>query len=86
MEYTRQDRIWVLAITDNGIGIERSRIDRIFDMFYRATESAKGSGLGLYIVKETVERLGGEIKVESEYGKWTRFTLRFKDFAPVAVN
>jgi signal transduction histidine kinase/ligand-binding sensor domain-containing protein len=77
IQFSRDLDGWKLVLQDNGIGIEESRINRIFDMFYRATESAKGSGLGLYIVKETVERLAGEIKVESEYGQWTRFTLRF---------
>jgi signal transduction histidine kinase len=46
-------------------------------MFYRATESAKGSGLGLYIVKDTVERLGGKIEAHSEFGRWTKFILTF---------
>jgi signal transduction histidine kinase/ligand-binding sensor domain-containing protein len=68
---------WKMVMQDNGIGIERSRIDRIFDMFYRATESAKGSGLGLYIVKETIERLGGEIYVESQSREGTKFILEF---------
>jgi ligand-binding sensor domain-containing protein/signal transduction histidine kinase len=77
IQYVRNGQHWKLVLQDNGIGIQESRMNRIFDMFYRATESAKGSGLGLYIVKETVERLEGEIKVESEYGFWTRFTLTF---------
>jgi signal transduction histidine kinase len=68
---------WNLEVFDNGIGIEKGRLSRVFDMFYRATESAKGSGLGLYIVKETIDRLEGHIHIDSELGSWTRFALRF---------
>jgi signal transduction histidine kinase/ligand-binding sensor domain-containing protein len=77
ISFHRNGERWSMVLQDNGIGIERSRINRIFDMFYRATESAKGSGLGLYIVKETIERLGGEIVVESEARQGTKFTLEF---------
>jgi signal transduction histidine kinase/streptogramin lyase len=75
LRYSNGGNFWKLEIEDNGIGIERSRLPKVFDLFYRATESAKGSGLGLYIVKDTMERLGGTINVESEIGRWTRFTL-----------
>ena len=46
-------------------------------MFYRGTDRAYGSGLGLYIVKETVDRLSGEIFIDSEKGSWTKFELIF---------
>lgn len=75
IKYTNMGDEWVLEVMDNGIGIEQSRLSRVFELFYRATETAKGSGLGLYIVKDTVERLGGRITVESELGKWTRFLI-----------
>jgi signal transduction histidine kinase/ligand-binding sensor domain-containing protein len=77
LEFRNTGAAWSLDITDNGIGIERERLGRVFELFYRATESAKGSGLGLYIVKDTIDRLGGRISVESEIGKWTKFTLSF---------
>lgn len=64
-----------LTFTDNGIGIKADHIARIFDMFYRATEHTDGSGLGLYIVKQTVEKMKGKISLESQYGKMTRFTV-----------
>ncbi len=64
--------IWV---KDNGLGIDEAHIDKIFNMFYRAHDNSKGSGLGLYIVKETVAKLGGEVKVESEIGKGSTFWL-----------
>ncbi|MBX2942688.1 MAG: HAMP domain-containing histidine kinase [Cyclobacteriaceae bacterium] len=66
----------ILVIADNGIGIESEYQDRIFEMFYRATEHSDGSGLGLYIVKETVHKLGGAISFESEYMKGSKFTVR----------
>ncbi len=62
-------------IEDNGIGISKDYLDQIFDMFFRATESSKGSGLGLYIVKEMIEKLNGTIQVFSEEKKGTRFEV-----------
>jgi signal transduction histidine kinase len=64
-----------LQIEDNGIGIHPTHHSKVFDMFYRASENSKGSGLGLYIVKETVEKLGGTIELHSVPGEGTRFTL-----------
>lgn len=65
----------VIEIEDNGIGISPELQPRVFDMFYRATENAEGSGLGLFIVKETVERLGGTIELISSQGSGTTFRL-----------
>jgi PAS domain S-box-containing protein len=64
-----------IRFSDNGIGIQRNHLDKIFDMFYRASENSKGSGLGLYIAKETIAKLGGSIKVESEFGEFTTFEI-----------
>jgi len=64
--------IWV---ADNGLGIPEEHVNKIFDMFYRGTTSSEGSGLGLFIVKETVEKLGGKIGVESSPGNGTTFIL-----------
>jgi signal transduction histidine kinase len=64
-----------LHIDDNGIGIDHPHHSKIFNMFYRATETSKGSGLGLYIVKETVEKLDGSIFLQSVLGEGTRFTI-----------
>ena len=65
----------IITIRDNGIGIAKEKQDRIFDMFYRVSQKAAGSGLGLYIVKETVEKLGGSLQLESQLDKGTCFTL-----------
>lgn len=64
-----------LTIADNGIGIDEKHLENIFKMFYRADEGSKGSGLGLYIVKETVDKLGGKIEVESTSGRGTSFII-----------
>lgn len=64
-----------IVVEDNGIGIKPDHHEKIFDMFYRASENSKGSGLGLYIAREAVKKLGGQITVESELGKGTRFKI-----------
>lgn len=64
---------------DNGIGIDPKSRPHVFDMFYRATEQSAGSGLGLYIVKNAVEKLGGEIAVESTLGAGTTFRLKLRN-------
>ena len=64
-----------LAIQDNGKGIEKDHLPHIYKMFYRATDDGAGSGLGLYIVKEVIDRLNGHINIESEIGEGTTVTL-----------
>jgi signal transduction histidine kinase len=65
----------IVRIVDNGSGIPEKHLPRIFDMFYRASENSQGSGLGLYIVKEALQKLGGAISVESEFKAGTTFTI-----------
>ncbi len=64
-----------IRFSDNGIGISKENLTRIFEMFYRATEQADGSGIGLYIVKNAVDKLGGTISVESEPDNGTTFII-----------
>lgn len=64
-----------VIFTDNGIGIAPENMAKIFEMFYRATEQSDGSGIGLYIVKNAVEKLNGRISVDSIAGKGTTFTI-----------
>jgi PAS domain S-box-containing protein len=64
-----------LTISDNGIGIEPEYINRIFDMFFKVSTRSSGSGLGLYIVKETLLTMGGHIEVDSLPGVGTTFTV-----------
>jgi PAS domain S-box-containing protein len=64
-----------IVVEDNGLGIEAQYQSRIFDMFYRASEKSQGSGLGLYIVKETIAKMNGFIEVHSEITKGSEFTV-----------
>ena len=59
------------AIQDNGKGIDKDHLPNVYKMFYRATDDGAGSGLGLYIVKEAIDKLNGQIDIESEVGKGT---------------
>lgn len=68
------DRVKIV-IADNGEGIAERHQQKIFSMFYRATERSTGSGLGLYLVKETVDKLKGEISYQSKPGQGTAFTV-----------
>ncbi len=65
----------IIIIEDNGIGITDKDKDKVFEMFYRATKLSTGSGLGLYIVKEAIEKLNAEIELESEIRVGTKFTI-----------
>ena len=69
-----------IVIEDNGIGIEEEHLNSIFKMFYRASNQSYGTGLGLYIVKNAVEKLGGEMKIESSRGKGTVFLLDLPNY------
>jgi len=69
-----------LWIEDNGIGIEAAHFERIFQIFGRVYSDKKyeGTGIGLAIAKKAVERMGGQIGIESELGKGSRFWIRLK--------
>ena len=65
----------ILTVEDNGKGIAEKHIHKIFDMFYRADSHSEGTGLGLYLVKITVEKLAGTIFIDSEVNKGTTFKI-----------
>jgi signal transduction histidine kinase len=65
----------VMSFRDNGIGIKKEYVNKVFDMFYRATEKSQGSGLGMYIVKQAVDKLKGTIGVKSTFGKGTTIKI-----------
>ncbi|MBS1635044.1 MAG: PAS domain S-box protein [Bacteroidetes bacterium] len=64
-----------ILVRDNGIGIDRGSQDKVFDMYYRASNVSRGTGLGLYLVEKAVKKLNGKIELESESGKGTIFTV-----------
>lgn len=71
-----------ILFQDNGIGIDREYLTHIFDMFYRASEQSQGSGLGLYIVKNAIEKLGGTVTVESTLGTGTAYRISLPNHDP----
>lgn len=72
-----KDSQFRFEVTDNGVGIEQSKVDNIFQAFYRGHQLSNGNGLGLYIVKKTVDAYGGTIKVTSEEGVGTKVSITF---------
>lgn len=64
-----------IRFEDNGVGIKKDYMNKIWDMFFRGTSEGSGSGLGLYIMKEAVANIQGEIKVESQEGEGATFTI-----------
>ncbi|WP_154656954.1 sensor histidine kinase [Hugenholtzia roseola] len=66
---------FLIEIQDNGRGIEPALQQQVFEMFYRASQDSQGSGLGLYIVKETIEKLKGKITLQSDINIGATFTL-----------
>jgi signal transduction histidine kinase len=66
-------------IEDNGRGIAKEHLGNVYRMFYRATDDGAGSGLGLYIVKETVDKLKGSISIESEEGQGTTVKMEIPE-------
>lgn len=92
MKYTKEDgnitlKVWkekgfaYVSVTDDGAGIDKKDLDKIFDRFYRVDQSRNkeisGTGLGLSIAKWIVDSLGGEVSVTSDVGQGTTFTTKF---------
>jgi PAS domain S-box-containing protein len=73
---TSRDEHFVRVIfQDNGVGIPKDDQERIFNLFHTTKPSGKGTGLGLSIVHDILHRLGGNVRVASESGKWTRLVV-----------
>lgn len=66
-----------ITVKDNGRGIDPSIQTKVFDMYFRGNYDSKGSGLGLYLVKKSIEKLNGKITLESKVGYGSTFTLIF---------
>lgn len=75
-----QDDFLLLVVEDNGLGIDTQlHKQRLFKMFNRFHHHPNGSGMGLYLVKSMVEKLGGTIEIESEVDRGTKFSIRLKN-------
>jgi signal transduction histidine kinase len=75
-----------IIVEDNGEGIPKDMQTRIFDMFIRASVHSSGSGLGLYICREMVEKLGGNIQLISEPDKGSIFIVRLPILMPQTIQ
>ena len=69
------DKLIKISISDNGVGISEKYHKKVFKMFFRASESSQGSGLGLYLVKNAINKLNGKVVLESEENKFTTITV-----------
>ena len=80
----RQEDNAVIAVRDTGVGIPEDSVGHVFERFYRVDKARSrksgGSGLGLSIVRNMVERNGGQISLESKVGEGSVFTLMFPVF------
>jgi len=74
-----------ILIEDNGVGIIEEHLNNIFQMFFRSNYSVTGLGIGLYIVKEALDRIGGDIVVNSSYGVGTTFKIKVPNAARARI-
>lgn len=79
LEAMDQDSVVSLSVSNEGAGIPADMLPRLFKKFSRldvpAYRGKKGTGLGLYICNEIVEKHGGQVKAESKEGEWVRFSI-----------
>lgn len=73
--FKRTRHVVEISVEDNGRGISKENVPKIFDMFFRAADEIEGTGLGLYIVKEALNKIKGIIFVDSELGKGSKFRI-----------
>lgn len=75
------DKLVQLTVSDNGLGIRKDIHGKVFEMFYRGTDVARGTGLGLYIVQNAIQKLSGAVLLNSEVGVGSTFTLFLPDLS-----
>jgi two-component system NtrC family sensor kinase len=72
----------VLTVQDTGEGIPQENLERIFEPFFSTKSTGEGTGLGLFVAQEIVDKLGGKIEVESEVGRGASFRVRLPQTGP----
>ncbi len=79
-----REEMAVVKVQDNGVGIKQENFDKLFKKFSRIenhlTSTTQGNGLGLYITKQLVEKMNGQIDLESVFGEGTTFTVKFPNY------
>ena len=83
IEVRFQEDVGSLHVEDNGSGVMPQHQQKIFNMFYRGSDRVTGSGLGLFITREAVAKLGGTISLKSVYGEGSTFTVTFAKKATI---
>ena len=76
-----EDGIVTFTVSDNGPGIERQYIERVFEKYFQVPGTASGTGLGLAISKEFIEAQGGKISADSVAGKGSTFSFQLQAVA-----
>jgi signal transduction histidine kinase len=75
-----QQQTAILEVEDSGIGMDPEQVERLFEPFKQASEGTareyEGTGLGLAIIRRMADRIGGDVEVDTEQGKGSRFTVR----------
>ena len=74
MDDSKENQL-VIEVSDNGRGMDEKILEKIFDPFFTTNPSEEGTGLGMYIVHNLIEELGGRIQVESKLGEGSKFTV-----------
>ncbi len=85
LDFNRSGNQFTITVSDNGQGIANESMSKVFDMFYRATTAAPGTGLGLYICKEMLEKMRASFHLDSTEGHGTSFTFTLEQ-APRVVS
>ena len=78
LEETGEEKI--LAVRDTGQGIPRENLDRIFEPFFSTKSPGEGTGLGLFVTRGIIEKLGGTIKVRTHLGEGTTFSIKLPKY------
>lgn len=69
-----------IRIFDNGLGIDKANLDQVWDMYFRASNRSFGSGMGLYIVKNAIDHLQGELDIKSSPKEWTEVLISIPNY------